>query len=204
MSKIYDIWIDRIYRRYYQFLKLYWSFHVKLKFRLLRIEYGKKCEFFGNMILKKIPGSYIRIGDHCQFRSAVWSNYIGLNHPCIIATLSSNAKVVIGDYCGFSGTVIAAQEYIEIGDGTMCGANVTITDTDWHPINFLDRRNGKKAASAPIIIGSNVWLGLNVIVLKGVRIGDNAVIGSGSIVTSDIPPNVIAAGWPAKVIKKIK
>lgn len=201
--KKYDIWIDRIYRKWHQFLKSYWSFYIKLKCRLFGIEYGKKCEFWGNMILKKFPGSYIKMGNYCQFRSAVWSNLVGLNRPCIIATLSSKAKIIIGDNCGFSGTVIAAQEYIEIGDGTMCGGNVTITDTDWHPVDPIDRKCNKKAASAPVIIGSNVWLGLNVIILKGVRIGDNSVIGAGSIVTSDIPSNVIAAGCPARVIKKL-
>jgi len=85
----------------------------------------------------------------------------------------------------------------------LCGANVTITDTDWH---HLDRSlDGiEPPPSAPVIIGSNVWLGMNVNVFKGVSIGDNSVIAANSLVTKDIPENALAIGAPAKVIKKIR
>ncbi|MEI6212126.1 MAG: DapH/DapD/GlmU-related protein [bacterium] len=70
-------------------------------------------------------------------------------------------------------------------------------DNDYHSVE--DRR--QPGVSAPIILGCNVWLGVRVIVLKGVTIGDNAVIGAGSVVTHDIPANSLAAGVPARVIR---
>ena len=79
----------------------------------------------------------------------------------------------------------------------MCGANTFITDSDWHP---EDHRSGKPK---PIKIGNNVWLGLNVVVLKGVVIGDNTVVGANSVVTKDLPPNVVAAGNPCKIIRSL-
>ncbi|GAO31958.1 galactoside O-acetyltransferase [Geofilum rubicundum JCM 15548] len=78
-----------------------------------------------------------------------------------------------------------------------CGANTLITDSDWH---LEDARTGKPQ---PIVIEDNVWLGVNVTVLKGVRIGANSVIGAHSLVVKDIPANVIAAGNPCKVIKAL-
>ncbi len=75
-----------------------------------------------------------------------------------------------------------------------CGANTLITDTDWHTD---DKRAGENAA---VVIGSHVWLGVDVMVLKGVTIGDNTVVGAGSIVTRSLPENVYAAGVPAVVV----
>ena len=78
-----------------------------------------------------------------------------------------------------------------------CGANTLITDGDWH---LDDPRAGEPA---PIIIEENVWLGEGVKVLKGVTIGKNTVIGVGSVVTKNIPANVMAAGNPCRVIKEL-
>lgn len=93
-----------------------------------------------------------------------------------------------------------------IGEGTMLGTNVNIWDTDFHPIDpSLRKRNATifEASSAPIIIGKNVWIGANVTVLKGVRIGDNAVVGAMSLVNKDIEPNSLWAVIPAKKIKAL-
>ena len=79
-----------------------------------------------------------------------------------------------------------------------CGANTYIADTDAHSDDY---RAGK---DRPVIIEDNVWLGLNVVVLKGVRIGKNSLIGANSLVTKDIPANVIAVGNPCRVIKQLE
>jgi len=112
--------------------------------------------------------------------------------------MTREAQIQTGSDCGFSGTVLAAFKRISLGENVICGANTLITDSDWHP---EDPRSG---VPAPIVIGDNVWLGVNATVLKGVNIGDNSVIGAGSVVTRDIPPNVIAAGNPCKVIKPLE
>ena len=85
----------------------------------------------------------------------------------------------------------------------MCGANVTITDTDWHAIDWRDRLAGKPGETAPIVIDDDVWLGMNAVVLKGVTIGRGTVVGAGSIVSRSLPEGVIAAGQPAVVIRKL-
>jgi acetyltransferase-like isoleucine patch superfamily enzyme len=154
------------------------------------------------MYFYRTPGSAITIGKNCRFRSAAWSNLVGLNRQCMICTLTPNAKITIGDGSGMSGTAVSAAEFIGIGSNVLCGANVTITDTDWHN----DIRAQKKLStpsSAPVNIGANVWLGMNVVVLKGVTIGANTVIAANSVVTKNIPENVLAAGQPAKVVRNL-
>lgn len=145
----------------------------------------------------------MKIGSGCVFNSAFLSNTIGLKQKCILWA-GKRASIIIGDNCGFSGTAIHAKEKIILGNKVLCGANVTITDTDVHPIDPVKRRNKKDAPSKPVIIGDDVWLGMNVVVLKGVTIGYGTVVAANSVVTKDIPPMVVAAGLPAKIVKKIE
>lgn len=103
-------------------------------------------------------------------------------------------------YANFNLTCVD-DTHIYIGDNTMIGPNVTLA-TAGHPILPLLREKGYQF-NLPIHIGKNCWLGAGVIVLPGVNIGDNSVIGAGSIVTKDIPSNVVAYGSPCKVIREI-
>ena len=139
----------------------------------------------------------IIVGNNCQFRSYHTSNLIGINRPCIVSTILPRSKIIIGDNCGFSGTVIGCFDTIEIGNNVKCGANTLITDSDWH----LD--DPRAEVPKTVKICDNVWLGEGSKVLKGVTIGENSVIGAGSVVTKSIPANVIAAGNPCKVIKQL-
>lgn len=79
---------------------------------------------------------------------------------------------------------------------------VSIFDTDFHCIPS-ENRNRSLGKVAPVVISNNVWLGSRVMVLKGVTIGENSIIAAGAVVAKSIPPNVIAAGVPAKVIRTI-
>lgn len=89
---------------------------------------------------------------------------------------------------------------VSIGESTMLAAGAYITDADWHDVYDRTQPIGQ---TAPVILDRNVWIGDGAIVCKGVRIGENSVIGAGSVVTKDIPANVIAAGNPAKVVKAL-
>ena len=162
------------------------------------VRLGKGARFHGIPIFRVLPDTSIRIGDNAVMNSSHSSNLIGVYTPCMISTLKRGAQIKIGNNCGFSGTVIGAAKSIIIGNNIKCGANTLITDTDWHSD---DVRSGK---DAQVIIGDNVWLGYGVKVLKGVSIGENSLIGAGSIVTRDIPSNVIAAGNPCRIIRKIE
>lgn len=119
----------------------------------------------------------------------------------VLATLEPSARIQIGSGCGLSATVIGAATEIVLEEDVLCGANVTITDTDWHGIHPQRRR--AKGRCAPVHIGKNVWLGLNVTVLKGVTIGENTIVGASSTVSIPLPANVIAAGQPARVIRSL-
>lgn len=96
---------------------------------------------------------------------------------------------------------IADHTKIIIGKGCFIGANVTIFDSDFHGLRTDERTLSKPEWASPVVIGDNVFIGFDVKILKGVTIGDGAAIGNGSIVTRDVPPAMIAAGVPAKVIK---
>jgi len=163
-----------------------------------RIKFGVNVRFDGKCYFKRYPKSMIKIGDNCEFRSRINSNLIGINRPCSISTLTPVAKIEIGTNCGFSGTVIGAFKFIKLGNNVRCGANTLITDSDWH---LDDNRVGMPK---DVNIGDNVWLGINVIVLKGVTIGEHTIIGANSVVTRDIPANVIAAGNPCKILSNLK
>lgn len=103
-------------------------------------------------------------------------------------------------YANFNLTLVD-DTHIYVGDNTMFGPNVIIA-TAGHPILPELREKGYQYNS-PVRIGKNCWLGAGVIVVPGVTIGDNSVIGAGSVVTKDIPPNVLAVGTPCKVLREI-
>lgn len=90
-------------------------------------------------------------------------------------------------------------QYIEIGEGTIISDDVRIQDSDNH---FVIENGIEKQSTKPIIIGNRVWIGQNVLILKGVTIGDGAIVAAGSVVIKDIPAYCLVAGVPAKVIKE--
>jgi acetyltransferase-like isoleucine patch superfamily enzyme len=122
-----------------------------------------------------------------RVRLTVWSN------------LETAGRIRIGKYVLICpGVRISSAVDISIGDSCMLAQGVYVTDSDWHDLYDRGLSIGGQAA---VTIGDNVWLGDSVIVCKGVTIGDNSVVGAGSVVLRDIPPNVVAAGNPAGIIK---
>lgn len=103
-------------------------------------------------------------------------------------------------YANF-GLTLVDDTHIYVGDGTMIGPNCVIA-TAGHPI-LPELREKQYQFNIPVHIGKNCWLGAGVLVMPGVTIGDNSVIGAGSVVTKDIPANVIAVGNPCRVLREI-
>ena len=99
------------------------------------------------------------------------------------------------------GAVLLDVATIIIGEDVQIGPNVQLL-TPTHPLD-PDARRAKLEAAKPITIGNNVWLGGGVIVLPGVSIGENTVVGAGAVVTKDLPANVVAVGNPARVIRQL-
>ena len=172
------------------------TFTQKIKMHFWGIEVGKNVKICGNILVSRFQNSTIKIGMNCKFISSSMSNFRGINHRCIIHTGDEGAVIEIGDNCGFSGVSIVANKLIKISNNVMVGANTIIGDRDDHP----DRLHTEPS---PIIIDEGVFIGMNCIVMKGVHIGANSIIGAGSIVTKDIPENVVAVGNPCKVVKEI-
>ena len=106
-----------------------------------------------------------------------------------------DAIIKIGDNVTINqGVTIGSKMKINIGNSTIIGDQTTIYDTDWHGID------GNEPITSPVIIGNHVWICAKSIILKGVVIGDNSIIGAGSVVNKDVKPNTIVAGNPAKCI----
>ena len=172
--------------------------------------YGVKTEFgyvklYGFPIISKCKGSTIIIGKGCSLISKSKYNLAGINHPVILATLSAGAIIEIGKV-GISGSSICAVKSITIGDNSGLGANSNIFDSDFHSIDGNKRLNQTDildAAFSEVKIGKNVWIASNVTILKGVTIGDEAVIGACSVVTSSVPAKTVYAGNPARKIKDL-
>jgi acetyltransferase-like isoleucine patch superfamily enzyme len=178
-------------------LRVAWGGYYRFFARCRGVEFQGACRFMGRPKFKLYPGTRVIVGDDCTFLSGRTDNLLGLSRPCIISAHNPGTVVKIGEHTGFSGTVIGAFAGITIGNHVKCGANTLITDADWHP---EDPRSGQPR---PVVIGDNVWLGTGATVLKGAKIGANTVIGANSVVTGEIPANVVAAGNPCRVIRTL-
>ena len=137
-------------------------------------------------MLKKL---FAEVGENCYIESPYFANWGG-HHVHLGSNIYANAGLKLVD-----------DTHIYIGDNTMLGPNVVLA-TAGHPIDPELRSRGLQY-NLPVHIGRNCWLGAGVIVMPGVTIGDNTVIGAGSVVTKDIPSGVVAVGNPCKVLREV-
>ncbi len=178
----------------------------RMTLRSAGVIFGKDLHALGKPVVNLYPNSEITLGQRVTLVSVSYATALGVNHPVVLRTLAAGAKIRIGNRVGISGGSICAARLIEIGDDTLLGANVTIADTDFHSL-YPAHRAGHSHPTigiAAVRIGKRVLIGTNAIVLKGVSIGNNSVIGGGSVVTKSIPENCIAAGNPCKVIRELR
>jgi acetyltransferase-like isoleucine patch superfamily enzyme len=142
--------------------------------------------FGGPIVLGKF--AHIVAASDGRVRLSVW------------AERSGQGGISIGDYCLVCpGVRISSGHQVSIGDNCMFANGVYVTDSDWHDV--YNRISVGKTAS--VKIGDNVWVGDGAIVCKGVNIGNNSVVGAGAVVVNDVPPNSVAAGNPARVVKEL-
>ena len=145
----------------------------------------------------KIFGNNISIGDFATLITAP-DKRIDLS---TWETDKISGEIILGKYILISpGTSIRSAKKIRIGQSTMIASDVTITDSDWHGI--YDRTD-YVASPKEVSIEDNVWIGEKSIILKGTKIGANSIIGAGSVVSGEVPPNTIYAGNPAREIRKL-
>ena len=172
------------------------KWYVK-KFLRPQFEYLGKGFTFMKPWYVEVFGGPIILGDYANViatpdlrpRFTIWSEN------------DEEGLIRIGKHCLICpGVRISAARRIEIGDNCMMAQNCYITDSDWHSTYDRTMAFGQ---SAPVSIGHNVWIGDGVIVCKGVAVGDNSIIGAGAVVVRDVPPNAVAAGNPAVVVRQL-
>jgi acetyltransferase-like isoleucine patch superfamily enzyme len=203
-SLVFEQVFDTPWRAINEWRRLFALPYVRFMFGLHGIKWGHGWRIFGVPMIQRYRGSQIQFGDGLELRSWRSSNPLAPNHPVVIATRMAGAAIRVGAYCGFTGATIVAAERVEIGDRVLVGANSTITDTDFHPLYPAERRRDILAGRhAAVTIGDDVFIGMNCLILKGVTVGEGSVVGAGSVVTRDVPPGVIVAGNPAKVVRKL-
>lgn len=134
----------------------------------------------------------------------VWPSPFYFSSYTHIEARSVDASVVVGSgtWLNNNGVIIADRKSITIGSNVLIGHNFFICDSDFHSLKPSDRTNGNYD-TAPVCIEDNVFIGANTTILKGVTIGENAVIAAGSVVTSDVPKDTIFGGIPAKFLKNL-
>jgi len=156
------------------------------------------CYFWRN------PKAQLRLGEQVRLNSGIVENPVSGGHRLALIAGHEGACLEIGAGSAISASIIYARQSIKIGKRVMIGAGCAIYDNDFHSVHFEDRHHGNiNIETAPIVIEDDVWLGAEVMVLKGVCIGKGSVIGARSVVTREIPPNVLAVGSPAKVVRNL-
>lgn len=183
----------------------------KLFFIVCGVRYGKNL-IAHNKIYISGKGK-ITIGNDFLYLSGDSINPICRNLRGTFHTVN-HGLIEIGDRVGISSSCLWAQERITIGNDVNIGGDCIIIDNDAHPHDYIKRRSeyvkqvGKdlfyaSIPTSPIVIEDDVWIGARSQILKGVHIGARSIIAAGSVVTKDIPADVIAGGNPCKVIKRL-
>ncbi|MCA9889337.1 MAG: acyltransferase [Anaerolineae bacterium] len=177
---------------------------LRLMFALAGVDWGQGWRLYGAPRIQRHRESVMHFGDHMELRSSPASNPLGVNHRVGLCTWLPGAELIVGDHFGMTGGSIVAAQSVRIGNRVMIGANTVIADTDFHPLDAATRANAPHlGANKPIVIGDDVFIGMQCLILKGTIIGTGSVIGAGSVVSGEIPAGVIAAGNPARVIRSL-
>lgn len=182
----------------------YWSYYNIGCLLYNHVQFNpKKIQMLGYHVLNISKKSNISLGDN--FRSLSGKQFsIDYSNASKIF-VQSDATLKIGNNVGMTNVILHCYSEVTIGDYVSIGANTMILDSDFHSLDWKDRRDGTdvfKKKNRPIHIGNDVFIGAKSIILKGVTIGDKAIIGAGSVVSHDIPKGEIWAGNPAQFIKK--
>lgn len=194
--------LNRTYLELYNIFSKIYMFIIN---KSLHFTIGKnpRINGFPRFMLKK--NSELKIGDFFSINSGYLYNPIGRNQRSILS-VDKFAKLIIGNNVGISSTVIICQKEIQIGNNVRIGGNTIIYDTDFHSLRYKERTAIPEIKTnikrKPVYIGNNVFIGGHSIILKGVSIGENAVVAAGSVVSKNIPSNEVWGGNPAIFLKK--
>ncbi len=156
--------------------------------------------YITSSVTKHCRGGAIFIGSNCRLGVRPKSYLAGYGSATQLILWGTDSEISIGDNSILNGVHICARTSIRIGKGCIFATGIQILDSDTHIICSTHRLTDLDEPQ-PVIIGNNVWVGLNAIILKGTVIGDNSVIGAGAIVKGVFPANCVIAGNPARIVK---
>lgn len=173
------------------------------RFKRKRVVVGSESFIYGKIWLYG-PKGRISFGNNCILRSGIATNLLGGSTRLVLA-VGENGRIQCGNYVGISNSCLRIETELIIEDHVNIGGDCKIYDSDMHSVRYEWRMQmpDTHVKSAPIYIRKGAWIGAHSIILKGVTIGERAVIGSGSVVTKDIPADEIWAGNPAQFVRKI-
>ncbi|MGP5157711.1 acyltransferase [Pseudoalteromonas prydzensis] len=173
-----------------------------IKGRFYNIELGKRLKIDKNTGIY-IGKNKLKIGDDVYLRSKSQGYHAGMAFPTTILIDEDDAECIIGNNCRINGAYIHSKKSIQIGNNVLIASGVNILDSNGHELLSPDRTKSRDSPEK-IIIGNNVWVGLNSTILKGSHIGDNSVVAAGSVVKGVYPKNVLLQGNPATIVKKLE
>lgn len=206
------MFIIKVFRLYPKTKEIFYKWYNHIFFILNDVQYGKNMNVYNKIHIRGY--GKILIGNNFTFTSGSCINPICRDTKGVFYTTSKKAIIEIGNNVGISSSCLWAKEHIIIRDNVNIGGDCIIMDNDAHPINYLLRRvnnvietdmdiYNEEIKTSPIVIEDDVWIGARTIILKGVHIGARSIIAAGSVVTKDIPADVIAGGNPCVFIRSL-
>jgi acetyltransferase-like isoleucine patch superfamily enzyme len=183
----------------------FWSLVARARLLAHGASVGQRLRVRGPLRLRFHRTARIRIGDDCRVQSGFEGNPVG-GESRMALWVGPGGCLTVGDGVGLSNSTIVCMSSVSIGDEAFLGGGSRVYDTDFHSLRASDRgRPGNPGArTAPVSIGRRAFVGGHSTVLKGVSIGDEAVIGAGSVVRSDVPPQEVWAGNPAVFLRELR
>ena len=198
--------VHKIYRLVRSVIGFVMSKVVTLYLLLWGVKVGKNLSAYSLPLCRRRGSAKIEIGNNVVILNKLSENPAGITHPTVLAAIWPGAHLKIGNNVSMSGAILYCSKEIIVEDHVGFGAGAKVYDTDFHAVNALKRRERKieDIKRASVHICQDVWIGSNATILKGVTIGARSVVGANAVVTKNVPSDVVVAGIPAKVVKKIE
>ncbi|MEO9210032.1 MAG: acyltransferase [Ginsengibacter sp.] len=205
MNKIFVIFYKIIIRVFLTVLSFYSTIYTWIKLKGNGVKFSSLSSN-GVPMVDIERGGLMTIGQNFRMNNGKHYNQIGRQQPCMFI-VSKVGVLSIGDNVSISATTFVCTAAITVGNNVKMGGNCVVYDTDFHSLNYLDRREpildkGNRKL-LPVFIEDDVFIGAHSTILKGVTIGEGSIIGAGSLVSKSVPPKEIWGGNPASFIKSL-